>query len=42
MINYVRKKVGGPKNRIVEEDYDLDMTYITDRVIAMAFPASGF
>ena len=42
MINYVRKVVGGPKNRVVEGDYDLDLTYITDRVIAMAFPASGF
>jgi len=37
----MRKVVGGPKNRINEEKYDLDLTYITDRVIAMAFPASG-
>jgi hypothetical protein len=33
--------VAGPKIRIVENGYDLDLTYVTDRVIAMAFPAEG-
>jgi phosphatidylinositol-3,4,5-trisphosphate 3-phosphatase/dual-specificity protein phosphatase PTEN len=42
MINFVRKVVAGPKNRTVDEKYDLDLTYITDRIIAMAFPAAGF
>ena len=42
MINLVRKIVAGPKNRTVDEEYDLDLTYITDRIIAMAFPAAGF
>lgn len=41
MFNIVRKVVGGPKNRLVSEDFDLDLTYITERIIAMAFPASG-
>ena len=42
MINLVRKIVAGPKKRTVDEEFDLDLTYITPRIIAMAFPASGF
>lgn len=42
MINFVRKVVAGPKNRTVDDKYDLDLTYITDKIIAMAFPAAGF
>lgn len=42
MFNLVRKIVAGPKNRTVDDEYDLDLTYITDRIIAMAFPAAGF
>lgn len=41
MINQLRKIVGGPKNRTVCEGYDLDFTYISDTVAAMAYPASG-
>ena len=42
MIKFVRKVVAGPKNRTVWDGMDLDLTYITSRLIAMAFPASGF
>ena len=42
MISLVRKIVAGPKNRTIWEGMDLDLTYITSRLIAMAYPASGF
>ena len=38
----LRKIVAGPKIRTVENGYDLDLSYVTNRVIAMAFPAEGF
>lgn len=41
MINQLRKIVGGPKNRTVTNKFDLDFTYITETVVAMAYPASG-
>lgn len=40
-MDLIRELVSGPKNRYREFGYNLDLTYITDRVIAMAFPASG-
>ena len=40
-MDLLREIVGGPKHRFKENGYNLDLTYITDRVIAMAFPASG-
>lgn len=40
-MDFLREIVGGPKNRYKEFGYNLDLTYITRRVIAMAFPASG-
>ena len=39
MCDCLRRIVAGPKNRTTTDDYDLDLTYITPRVIAMAFPA---
>ena len=40
-MNFLREMVAGPKNRYTENGYNLDLTYITERIIAMAFPASG-
>jgi hypothetical protein len=40
MFSLVRKVVAGPKRTTTYEGYELDLTYITERVIAMAFPAS--
>lgn len=42
MKNFVRKLVAGPKHKTPYQGQDLDLTYITDRLIAMAFPASNF
>jgi phosphatidylinositol-3,4,5-trisphosphate 3-phosphatase/dual-specificity protein phosphatase PTEN len=39
--NIVRKAVSGKRNRLNENGYDLDMTYITPRIIAMSLPAAG-
>lgn len=41
-MEYLRTKVSGNKKRYVDEKYNLDLSYINPRVIAMAFPASGF
>ena len=37
-INAVRHLVSGNRSRYVDSEYDLDLTYITRRIIAMAFP----
>lgn len=42
MWNFLRKIVSGKKNRITSKGFDLDLTYITQRIIAMSFPASGY
>ena len=42
MTSLVRKIVAGPKKKTPYNGVELDLTYITDRVIAMAYPASGF
>lgn len=40
-MNIVRKIVSGKKRRTKEGEYDIDLTYITPRVLAMSFPGSG-
>mmetsp|Transcript_18548 Transcript_18548/g.33503 ORF Transcript_18548/g.33503 Transcript_18548/m.33503 type:complete len:405 (-) Transcript_18548:41-1255(-) len=40
-MDYVRTLVSGNKRRFIEGKYNLDLTYITSRIIAMSFPADG-
>lgn len=40
-MNYFRNVASGKRNRYKQNNYDLDLTYITTRIIAMSFPASG-
>ena len=40
-MNWLRNKVSGESYRFKENGYNLDLTYITDRIIAMSYPASG-
>lgn len=42
MVEFIREKVSGNKNRFKDEKYNLDLSYITPRLIAMAFPGEGF
>ncbi|KAK7340597.1 hypothetical protein VNO77_21304 [Canavalia gladiata] len=37
--NFIRNLVSKQRRRMLIAGYDLDMTYITDRVLAMSFPA---
>ncbi|PRP87367.1 hypothetical protein PROFUN_01629 [Planoprotostelium fungivorum] len=37
----VRTKISADKYRYMKGNYNLDLTYITDRIIAMSFPAEG-
>ena len=39
--NPFRKLVSGKRNRLNHSRYDLDISYITDRILAMSFPASS-
>ena len=40
-MDYIRTLVSGKKKRFVDRKYNLDLTYITPRIIAMAYPGSG-
>jgi phosphatidylinositol-3,4,5-trisphosphate 3-phosphatase/dual-specificity protein phosphatase PTEN len=42
MVNYIREKVSGQKLRYKDEKFNLDLTYITFRLIAMSYPADSF
>jgi len=41
MSNFFKVKVSGKRVRLNEDGFNLDLTYITDKVIAMSFPASS-
>ena len=41
-MDWLRKKVSGKRNRTKCSGFDLDISYVTDRVLAMSFPASGW
>lgn len=41
MAQFVRGLVSKKKMRFVEDGFDLDLTYITDKIIAMGFPSIG-
>lgn len=41
-MDFVREMVSNKKIRYKDADFNLDLTYITPRIIAMAYPASGF
>lgn len=40
-MEYIRTLVSGKKKRFVDRKYNLDLSYITPRIIAMAYPGSG-
>lgn len=40
-MDYLRTKVSGNKRRFVEGHFNLDLSYITPRVVAMAIPGEG-
>ena len=40
-MNKLRQLVSGNRRRLKAEDYNLDLTYITSRIIAMSYPSSG-
>ena len=41
-MNIIRTIVSGKKNRTIQGSYDIDLTYVTPRIIAMSYPGSGY
>ncbi|KAI7892174.1 protein-tyrosine phosphatase-like protein [Mucor mucedo] len=40
-MNYLRSLVSENRKRYIDNDFNLDLTYITDNIIAMSYPAKG-
>ena len=40
-MEYLRKIVSGKKKRMVKHGFNLDLSYITPRIVAMAIPGTG-
>lgn len=40
-MNFLRELVSQKKNRYIDDKFNLDLTYITPRIIAMSYPADG-
>ncbi|KAG9409332.1 hypothetical protein AC1031_019584 [Aphanomyces cochlioides] len=40
-MKVLRNAISGSRNRYTQDGYDLDLTYIHDRVVAMGYPATG-
>jgi len=40
-FNFIRTMVSGKRNRYTQDGFNLDLTYITPRIIAASYPASG-
>jgi phosphatidylinositol-3,4,5-trisphosphate 3-phosphatase/dual-specificity protein phosphatase PTEN len=40
-MNYIRTLVSGKKKRFIDRKFNLDLSYVTPRILAMAYPASG-
>ncbi|XP_021506154.1 phosphatidylinositol 3,4,5-trisphosphate 3-phosphatase TPTE2-like isoform X1 [Meriones unguiculatus] len=41
LVKLTRRLVSGNKRRYKKDGFDLDLTYVTERIIAMSFPSSG-
>eukprot|EP00760_Papus_ankaliazontas_P012062 PhM_4_TR15179/c3_g1_i1/m.67070/K01110/PTEN; phosphatidylinositol-3,4,5-trisphosphate 3-phosphatase and dual-specificity protein phosphatase PTEN len=41
VLNGIRTLVSGNKRRLQNGNYNLDLTYVTDRIIAMGYPSEG-
>jgi phosphatidylinositol-3,4,5-trisphosphate 3-phosphatase/dual-specificity protein phosphatase PTEN len=38
----IRKLVSGKRRRFTDDNYSLDLSYITPNIIAMSYPSQGF